>query len=50
MANYHGINLLDVCGKVYAVVLRQRMQPTVEVILGESQMGFRSAHATTNAT
>ncbi len=26
------------------------MQPIVEAILSESQMGFRSAHATTDAT
>ncbi len=25
MANYHGISMLDVCGKVYIVVLRKRM-------------------------
>jgi len=25
MANYHGINMLDVCGKVYIVVLRECM-------------------------
>jgi hypothetical protein len=36
MANYYGISLLDVCGKVYTAMLRQRMQPVVEAILGES--------------
>jgi hypothetical protein len=35
MANYRGINLLDVCDKVYTVVLRQHMQSDVEVILNE---------------
>jgi hypothetical protein len=50
MANYHGINMLDVCGKVYTAVLCQRMQPNGEAIPGKSQMGFRLARTTTDAT
>jgi hypothetical protein len=50
MANYHGFSLLDVCSKVYTAMLHQCMQFAMEVILGKSQMGFRSVHATINAT
>jgi hypothetical protein len=48
MANYYGISLF--CDKLYIAMLHRCMQPVMEAILGESQMGFRSACVTTNAT
>ena len=39
--NWRGISLLDVFGKVFARVLKQRLEIVAEEVLAESQCGFR---------
>lgn len=39
--NWHGIALLDVVGKVVARILHERLQELAEIVLPESQCGFR---------
>ena len=38
--NWRGISLLDVCGKVFARILQDRLQVVAEKVLPESQCGF----------
>jgi len=45
-ANYRGISLLSVLGKVYTRVHQQRLKRYVEDIVGEEQDGFRSGRGT----
>ena len=39
--NWRGISLLDVCGKMFAKILQQRLQRIAEEELAELQCGFR---------
>ena len=39
--NWRGISLLDVFGKVFARILKQRLEIVAEEVLAESQCGFR---------
>lgn len=41
-ANYRGVTLLSTVYKVLSTILQKRLNPIVEVILGEYQCGFRS--------
>ena len=45
-SNYRGINLLNTAYKVFAYVLRQRLQPFSEATTGEYQSGFRNDRST----
>lgn len=44
--NHRGISLLSVAGKILAKILQFRLQPLAEVILPESQCGFRANRST----
>ncbi|XP_060759866.1 uncharacterized protein LOC132870238 [Neoarius graeffei] len=46
--NYRGISLLSTTGKVLARILANRLLPLSEVILPESQCGFRPARGTSD--
>ena len=39
--NWRGISLLDVAGKVFAYIMKQRMQSVADLELAESRCGFR---------
>ena len=47
-ANYRGITLLSLPGKVYAKVLERRVRPIVEPQIQEEQCGFRPGRGTTD--
>jgi hypothetical protein len=47
--NYHGISLLSIPNKVYAMVLMHRVSKVVELKLLEAQCGFHSGQGTTDA-
>ena len=47
-ANYRGITLLSLPGKVYSKVLERRVQPIVEPCIEEEQCGFRPGRGTTD--
>ena len=40
-ANYRGISLLSVVGKVYGTILIERIRKSVDRAIGEEQCGFR---------
>ena len=42
--NWQGICLLDVIGKVFARIVKERLQVIAERILPDSQCGFRKKH------
>ena len=44
--NYRGISLLSVAGKIFAKLLLNRINDTVEKILPEAQCGFRKSRST----
>ena len=44
--NYRGISLLSVVGKIFAKVVLGRLQTLAEVVLPESQCGFRAGRST----
>ena len=39
--NWRGMSLLDVVGKVFVRIMRDRLQVVAEIVLPESQCGFR---------
>ena len=45
-ANYRGISLLTLPGKVFCSILHNRMKKQTEEMLSESQAGFRSGRST----
>ncbi|KAJ8012365.1 hypothetical protein DPEC_G00041950 [Dallia pectoralis] len=47
-ANYRGITLLSLPGKVYSKVLERRVRPIVEPPIEEEQCGFRPGRGTTD--
>uniref|UniRef100_A0A8C5A4J3 ribonuclease H n=1 Tax=Gadus morhua TaxID=8049 RepID=A0A8C5A4J3_GADMO len=47
-ANYRGITLLSLPGKVYSKVLERRVRPIVEPQIEEEQCGFRPGRGTTD--
>ena len=47
-ANYRGITLLSLPGKVYSKVLERRIRPIVEPQIQEEQCGFRPGRGTTD--
>ncbi|KAK5878883.1 hypothetical protein CesoFtcFv8_024252 [Champsocephalus esox] len=47
-ANYRGITLLSLAGKVYSKVLERRVRPIVEPQIEEEQCGFRPGRGTTD--
>ena len=47
-ANYRGITLLSLPGKVFSKVLERRIRPIVEPQIQEEQCGFRPGHGTTD--
>ena len=47
-ANYRGITLLSLPGKVYSKVLERRVRPIVEPQVEEEQCGFRPGRGTTD--
>uniref|UniRef100_A0AAQ4S6N9 Reverse transcriptase domain-containing protein n=1 Tax=Gasterosteus aculeatus aculeatus TaxID=481459 RepID=A0AAQ4S6N9_GASAC len=47
-ANYRGITLLSLPGKVYSKVLERRVRPIVEPRIEEEQCGFRPGRGTTD--
>jgi hypothetical protein len=47
--NYRRIDLLVTASKLYANILKNRLMPTVEGILGEAQCGFRKGHSCVDA-
>ena len=47
-ANYRGITLLSLPGKVYSKVLERRVKPIVEPRIEEEQCGFRPGRGTTD--
>lgn len=47
-SNYRGITLLGVVYKVFSAVIRRRLDPIVEDLLGEYQCGFRRSRSTIN--
>ena len=47
-ANYRGITLLSLPGKVYSKVLERRVRPIVEPQIEEEQRGFRPGRGTTD--
>jgi hypothetical protein len=47
--NYRGISLLSIPGKVYAMLLLERVSATVEPKLHEAQCGFRPGRGTVDA-
>ncbi len=47
--NYHEINLLNIPGKVYAMLLMHRVSKVVEPKLFEAQCDFYSGQGTTDA-
>ena len=47
--NYRGISLLSIAGKVYAIILMQRVYQQTETQLHEAQSGFRRGRGTTDA-
>ncbi len=49
LGNYRGISLLSLPGKVYALILRQRLQNWAEGILLEAQCGFKRGRGCTDA-
>ena len=49
LSNYRGISLLSLPGKVYALVLKQRLQSWADSILLEGQCGFRKGRGCTDA-
>ncbi len=48
-ANYRGITLLSLPGKVYSKVLERRVRPLVEPQIEEVQCGFHPGHGTTTS-
>ena len=46
--NYRGIALLDVVYKIFASIIKKRIEPYIESELGEYQGGFRKNRATTD--
>ena len=44
--NYRGIPLLSTAGKILAKILLKRLQTIAELILPESQCGFRTSRST----
>jgi sorting nexin-29 len=44
--NYRGIALLCTAYKVFANILRNRLKPITELIIGEYQAGFRPGRST----
>ena len=44
--NYRPISLLNTMYKIYAIILRLRLEEGIELILGETQYGFRSRRST----
>ena len=44
--NYLGISLLSTAGKIQAKILLKRLQTIAELILPESQYGFRTSRST----
>ena len=45
-ANYRGISLLSLAGKVFCSIIQSRIQKKTEEILSESQAGFRMGRST----
>ncbi len=46
--DWRGISLLDICGKVFAKVIQQRLQTMAERVLPDTQCGFRSGRGCTD--
>jgi sorting nexin-29 len=47
-SNYRGISLLNVCYKILTNILRKRLEPYAEEILGDYQCNFRKGRSTTD--
>ena len=46
LANYRGISLLSLAGKVFCTIIQTRVQKKTEKTLSESQAGFRAGRST----
>ena len=46
--NYRGITLTSIAAKIYNALLRNRIEPKIDNILGKSQNGFRRNRSTTS--
>ena len=48
--NYRGIALLNTAYKIYASIIKKKLQPIAETIIGEEQNGFREGRSCTDAS
>ena len=48
--NYRGISILNVCYKIYASILKNRLNVIMESIISEAQNGFRKGRSCTDCT
>src|SRR5699024_8495016 len=46
--NYRGISLVDVAYKIMAIIIKKKVEMTVETQIGEYQAGFRKGRGTTD--